>query len=727
MKQAVRKGLKEIIVTEIADPTPTPHHVLVRPFYSLISAGTETADIHTDSLVKEVAENPGHIQKVLNVMMKTDPVGTFHEVRAKFKEYAALGYAGAGIVVDKHSTVTDLEIGQPVAYGGEGTGHAETIITGRNLVARVPKGVEFADACFTTLGSIAMNAVRQAEIQVGETVAVIGLGLVGQLVAQIARCAGAFVVAIDLMPERVELARQTGADAAMIGGDVVTAQIRALTEGRGVDTAIVAAASKSAAPLKQAVSLCRDRGKIVVVGACPLEMPRDLMYVKELQLLMARAYGPGSYDAAYEKGGRDYPLGYVRWTENRNMEEFLRLVSVGKINVKPLVSHTFPLEEATAAYNTILDQEKSSLAVLLKYPAADQPDALTAYQPKRRVEIGGNSAKVDKDVLQFALVGAGNLAKWAHLPSLQKIADANLRAVYSNSGVRGKSYGMRFGAAYNTTDFNEILTDKDVDVVLIASKHKHHAAEAIHALNHGKHVFIEKPMAITADECREVARAVRHSGKQLSVGFNRRYAPFYVELKRQLAQRTAPAAVNIRMNSPGMNSLDFWAAQPEHGGAIIGEACHFVDLMFWLLDAEPIAVSAVSMPADSKEPVGENNIAATFRFADGSIGNLLYCTVGSATSGGELVEVFAPGVAASSEDFKSLVVKKTKRQAKSKTFAEKGYFAQMQKFVSDLRAGNQPEVTVTDGARATFGALKMLEAARTRQVCELDLREALAD
>jgi predicted dehydrogenase len=725
MKQAVRKGLKEIIVEEIADPTVKPHHVLVRPFYSLISAGTETADIHTDSLVKEVAENPSHVQKVLDVMLKTDPVSTFHEVRAKFNEYAALGYAGAGIVIEKHATVTDLQIGQRVAYGGEGTGHAETIITGRNLVARVPDNVELDDAAFTTLGSIAMNAVRQAEISVGETVAVIGLGLVGQLVAQIARCQGAIVIAVDLMAERIEMAKATGADFGFPGGNAVE-EIKAITEGRGADSVIVAAAAKTAAPLKQAAAICRDRGKIVVVGACPMELPRDAMYIKEIELRMARAYGPGSYDAAYEKGGQDYPLAYVRWTENRNMEEFLRLLAADKVSVKPLVSHTFALSEAPRAYNTILDSSVKSLAVLLKYPAAGAPDAVAAYKPQRRVEIFTKNSSAKKDALNFALVGAGNLAKWSHLPSLQKIAGAELRAVFSASGVRGKSYGKRFGAVYNTTEFEEILKDERVDVVLIASRHREHAEQTVAALHAGKHVFVEKPMAITEAECREIYRAVEESGKHLTVGFNRRYAPFYVEMKNLLKNRTAPAAVNVRMNSPGMNSRTFWAAEPEHGGAIIGEACHFIDLMSWLLNAEPVAVSAVSMPSDVQEPIGENNIAASFRFDDGSIGNLTYCTVGSAATGGELVEVFAPGVGASVEDFKKLIVKKSHRKTKSRMFAEKGYFAQMAEFVADLRSGKNPAVTARDGARATIGALRILESARTGKARDFNLDATLA-
>ena len=320
MKQVIRRGLKEIIVDDVADPVVTPNHVLIRPLYSLISSGTETADIHQEGVLKEVAENPSHLRKIWDVMKGAGPIRTLAEVRAKFKEYAVLGYSGAGFVVDAHETVSNLQIGDRVTYGGQGTGHGETILAGRNLVAKVPDNVPFEHACFTTLGSIAMNAVRIAEIGVGDSVAVIGLGLVGQLVSQLVRVQGGVVFGIDVREDRVELARQLGADYALVGSATTPEQILASTSGRGVDCVIVAAASKSSVPVEQAIQMTRDRGRIVVVGAVPLNLSRDQMYIKELQLLMARAYGPGSYDPHYEEDGHDYPLPYVRWTENRNME-----------------------------------------------------------------------------------------------------------------------------------------------------------------------------------------------------------------------------------------------------------------------------------------------------------------------------------------------------------------------------------------------------------------------
>ncbi len=723
MKQVIRRGLKEIIVDEVNDPQVSKNHVLVRPFYSLISSGTETADIHTDNIMKEVADNPSHLQKVWNIMQKTDPLSTINEVRAKFSEYAVLGYSGAGIIVEKGEGILDLTIGQRVAYGGEGTGHGETINVGRNLIARVPDNVPFSDACFTTLGAIAMNTVRQAEIQVGESVVVMGLGLVGQLVAQIVRCQGGVVIATDLMQDRIDLALETGADFGVKSGDAVVLEIEGLTEGRGADCVIVAVASKSAVPVQIAAKMCRDRGRIVVVGACPLELNRDLMYIKDLKLLMARAYGPGSYDKSYEKQGIDYPLPFVRWTENRNMEEFLRLLSVNKVDVKPLVTHEFNLEDAAQGYETILNASTKSLAVLLRYPVNEASDALTEYKPVRKLEMP-NFQAAKKDEINIGLIGAGNLAKWSHLPALQKVSGAKLHAVYSSSGARGKSYALRFGANYACSDYQEMLNDSDIDVILISSASQNHARETVAALNAGKHVFVEKPMAVSVEECREIFKAVKKNQKQVCVGFNRRFAPYYLEMKKELAGRTNPMIVTTRMNSPGMKG-DFWGGDPKYGGATVGEGCHFIDLMYWLTESEPINVTAQSLPIGNEEPLGINNIAASIKFADGSIGNFLYTTVGSDASQGELVEVFANGIGISSENFKNISIKKSSEKKRSKMFAAKGYELQMQTFIEDIRAGRNTAVSAIDGARATIVCLMLIESAKTGESIDIDLKAIL--
>jgi len=722
MKQVLRKGFKDIVVEEVPDPIVAPHHVLIRPHYSLISSGTETASIHQDGVLKEVAGNPSHLKKIRDVMKVVGPVRTVTEVKAKFSEYAVLGYSGAGVIVDKHPTVTDLELGDRVAYGGEGTGHGETILAGRNLVAKVADSLGFEHACFTTLGSIALNAVRTANIGVGDVVAVVGLGLVGQLVAQLARLQGGAVIAIDLKADRVELARRLGSDYALAGSSSTTQEVRAITSGRGADVVIVAAASKSAAPARQALELCRDRGRLVIVGAVELNLPWHEMYLKEIQLFMSRAYGPGSYDTEYEKQARDYPFAYVRWTENRNMEEFLRLTALGRVELEPLITHQFDLEESATAYQTILDPSSNSLAVLLRYRAAASDEPATPFKPLKKVAVAVKRTAMSE--VQVALVGAGNIARWDHLPNLKKARGATLRAVCSASGARGKTYALRFGAAYCCTDYDEILSDPEIDVVMIASRNQYHGAQSLAALRAGKHVFVEKPMALTEEECREICRTVEETGSHLTVGFNRRFAPFYAEMKKQLALRAGPAVLNCRINSPGISG-DYWMADPATGGAVLGEACHFVDLMFWLLDSEPTAVSAYSLPAGKREPIGENNLVASFRFADGSVGNLTYCTVGSRISAGERVEAFAQGIGVVVEDFKRLKIQTGLGRTRSRLFADKGYRPQLESFLTAIRKDTTPEVTARDGARATIGCLRMLESARTKGPCAIDLDATL--
>ncbi len=723
MRQVIRKGLKEIIVDEVPDPVLRRDHVIVQPAYSLISSGTESASIHRGSIAKQVAQKPKHLEMVWRAAKEIGPLRTLSEVRAKFQEYAVLGYSGAGFVLAKHESVLDLEVGDRVAYGGEGTGHSERVLVGRNLVARVPDNVPLNQACFTTLGSIALNAVRIAQIELGDVVAVVGSGLVGQLVGQLVRCHGGRVVALDLLPDRTGLAEKLGAEESAVGGDAARAAVGKLTAGRGADCVIVAAAAKSDGPCRQALEIVRDRGRMVVVGAVELSFPWLEMYLKEVKLFMARAYGPGSYDPLYEVEGQDYPLPYVRWTENRNMEEFLRLTGEGKVLLEDLVTHEYALDDAAEAYDTILDPAAGSLAVVLRYPEDEAPTH--AYEPRTRIDIAqGATARSSGAELGIALLGAGNLARWDHLPNLKKLPGVALRAICSSSGVRGKSYARRFGAEYCCSDFNDVLTDPDVDAVLIASRNQYHADQTVAALKAGKHVFVEKPMALTEDECREIHAVARDADLQLTVGFNRRFADLYVAQKDAISRRSGPAVVDCRVNSPGISGA-YWMADPRIGGAILGEACHFVDLMYWLLDSEIVSVSAYSLPVGDGEPVGQNNIVASFSFEDGSVGNLTYCTVGTAEGGGERVEAFSPGIVARSEDFKKLEIHGAVSKQRSKHYPDKGYRAQLENFVDSIRTGKPTEVTLADGVRSTIACLRILESAASGSPCAIDWESTL--
>lgn len=720
MKQVFRKGLSHIVVAEAPEPIITPNHVLINPVYSLISSGTESASIH-EGVIKEIAENPSQLRKVWDGLKAMGPLSTIAEVRAKFQEYATLGYAGAGLVLERHPSVTDVMVGDRVAYGGEGTGHGETILASKNLIVRVPDEVPFQHACFTTLGSIALNSIRISEVGVGDVVAVVGLGLVGQLVAQLARLQGARVIGIDLRSDRVALARRSGVDHGLDGSLPIAGEVNAITNGLGADCVIVAAASKSAAPCELALEICRDRGQIVIVGAVEIRLPWAEMYAKEIKVLMSRAYGPGSYDPEYEVKGRDYPIAYVRWTEKRNMEEFLRLVALGRVDVQSLITHEFALEDAPEAYQAVKNPKSNSLGVLLRYPAAESFEEAHKFTPQRKVNLESRAAKSD---LKVALVGAGNLARWAHLPSLSKIPNVTLHAVCSASGARGNTYARRFGASYFCSDYRQILDDPEIDVVMVVSRNQHHFSQAFEALMAGKHVFVEKPMALTKLECRELYNAVVVSGNQLTVGFNRRFAPFYKELKQSISKRSSPAVINCRISSPGISG-NYWMADPSIGGAIIGEAVHFVDLMYWLLDSEPTNVSAYCLPTGKTDPIGENNLVATFRFADGSVGSLNYSTIGSKRAPGERVEVFADGLTSVVQDFKHFKSVSNSKRTKSTMWAQKGYEDQLRSFFASITRGESPEITVRDGARATLVCVDMLKSAETLTSREISLEVLL--
>jgi predicted dehydrogenase/threonine dehydrogenase-like Zn-dependent dehydrogenase len=724
MKQVIRKGVGEIIVEEVPDPLVPAHHVLVRPVSSLISSGTETASLHTGSLASQVTES--RVRTVLDVMKREGPAATIRETRAKLRdEYAVIGYSGAGIVGEVHGSVADIQVGDRVAYGGEGTGHAESIVTGRHLVAKIPDGVSFDHAAFATLGAIALNAIRTAQLGVGDRVAIIGLGLVGQLTAQLARVQGAQVMAIDLRPARVRLAIESGADFGLAGGDSLADQVRAITEGRGADVVIVCAASRSSGPTLTALEICRDRGQIVVVGAVALEFPWHQAYLKEIRVLMARAYGPGSYDPGYERQAVDYPFAYVRWTENRNMEEVLRLIARGQLKLDALISHRLPLERAAEAYAQIMDPAAETLGVILQYS-----DPGGSARRKTAVARSGQANRPAPDrkagnEIGVALVGPGVLSKWAHVPALNKIPHTRLVAVHSSSGARGKGVATRYGCDYCTTELDRILEDPAVHAVLITSRNQFHAPQALQALRAGKHVFVEKPMAITEAQCQDLVSAVRQSGLVLTVGFNRRFSPFYIPFKEKLASRTAPAVVHCRVNSPGISG-DYWMADPAIGGAILGEACHFVDLMSWMLAAEPTQVSAYTLPAAMKDPVGANNLVASFLFADGSIGNLTYSTIGSKTSQGELVEAFQPGLGLTSQNFRRLSINGRISRTTSSWLPKKGYERQLVAFIDAIRHGTSPPVTVIDGVRASVACIRALESARSGAPRSIDLQEYLS-
>jgi predicted dehydrogenase/threonine dehydrogenase-like Zn-dependent dehydrogenase len=627
------------------------------------------------------------------------------------------GYVAAGVVIEVGEGIDDLQAGDLVACGGGSANHSEFISVPRNLLVRVPAGVGLREACFTTLGAIAMQGVRRANVSFGETVVVTGLGLIGQLVSQLLVVAGCRVIAVDLIDERLNLARELGAHYTVQAHveDPVNA-IYQLTGYHGADAVIVCAATRSDVPVNQGFEMCRERGRVVIVGDVGMGLERANFYHKELDLLISRSYGPGRYDADYEEKGVDYPIGYIRWTENRNMAEFVRLLEDGKVRVAPLVSAEYGVEDAARAYRALAERPKETLGVLFRYDSAERAGS---YSPlvylRRSVEQRKNNKA------RFAVIGAGSFARGYHLPNLRENSDCELLAIANPTGLKSREVAQEFGAAYCTTNYTDVLADENVDAVLIATRHHLHAEMAIAAARSGKHIFVEKPLALTLKDCQSVCDEVAKSGVLLTVGFNRRFAPSVRELKKLLEGISGPKMITYRVNA-GYLPPNHWTLDPfQGGGRIIGEGCHFFDLFYYLTGAEPVRIAATMATPPEGKSRDPANLSATLTFIDGSVATLLYTVIGNKNLPKERLEVFAGGKAFTLDDFKSLQaygVQTTKAPTRS---GDKGHAQLLRHFCDAVRGKTKLEITAEDGLRATLCSLKALESIRTGTFADLRL------
>ena len=645
MKQVFRQAGK-VCVDDIPAPALTDNVVLVANAFSLISAGTEAAAVKAKpvGMLKRAIRNPGLVARAAGMLVQEGPAKTLQAARPPAPRRAPLGYSSAGIVLAVGRNVLDVNVGDRVACGGgQFAQHAGIIAVTRNLTAQVPANVSLDHACFATLAAVPMHAVRRAGVQFGETVVVLGLGLLGLLAVQIARAGGYRVIGFDLDESRTELARAIGAERAFVLGkcDPVS-EIDALTHGFGADAVLVCAATSSSEPVNLAFDLCRPRGRVVAVGAFGMELDRSKMYAKELDLVMSTSYGPGRYDPVYEEAGVDYPIGHVRWTEGRNMDEFLRLLGAGKVDVGELVHAAFPVDEAASAY-AALREPHSKPAILLSYDAERH-----VKQPGRihTVEVRPASAAPIEGRIRVGVIGAGGFVSRYRLPFLKELSDQySLRAISTVDGPSCGALAREFGAVTATTDYEEILRDPEVDLVLVGTRHDLHFPLVKKSLEAGKRVFVEKPLCLRPEELDEVADLSGTTGLPVIVGFNRRYAPLTVVLESRLRQETAPFVILYRANA-GHIPADHWAQDGDVGGGrIIGEACHFIDVVRFLVGPD-IAVSDVQAavaPADGVRIVARDNFVASISFADGSIASLVYTSLGSRDMEKERVEVFAGG------------------------------------------------------------------------------------
>jgi predicted dehydrogenase/threonine dehydrogenase-like Zn-dependent dehydrogenase len=710
-------------VTEVPAPKLLPGCVLVRMAASLVSAGTERAscEFASKNLLQKAKARPDLVREVINKIQRDGVFSAISAVRGRLDRPNALGYSSSGTVVGVGEGVTDLYIGDRVACAGAGYAvHAEFACIPRLLTARIhpDSAVCCEEAAFTTLGAVALHGVRTADVKLGDVVAVIGLGLLGQLTVQILKAAGCRVLGMDIVPERAELASRLGADDVTVTRDGLRDLCLHHSNGHGVDAVLITAETASSEPVDVAGEVARDRGVVVAVGTVGMDIQRKLYFEKELDFRVSRSYGPGRYDSAYEQKGRDYPIGYVRWTETRNMEAFLQLLSGGKVDVKPLVTHRFPIQRAQDAYELIMGKVgQPFLGVLITYP--EQAEASHEIQL-----VGKGTARVIAGAksMTIGLLGAGNFAVSTLLPAIKQIRGAELVGVCAANGSHARHAAEKFGFRYCATEEQGIVNNPDVNALVIATRHHLHATQVLAGIEAGKHIFCEKPLCLNEIDLAEIVSTRAASGHHLllMVGFNRRFAPMAVKMKAFLDRIREPLALHYRVNV-GFVDHDHWVNDPEQGGGrILGEVCHFIDFLTFLAGALPVEVQARSLT--TLERYSEDNVIVSLRFANGSQGTISYLANGDRSYSKERVEVFGGGAVAVLEDFRRLeLVRHGRGQIfRSRLRQDKGHGAALEAFAGAVCGSGELPIPFDEIVSTTLTTLGAVESRSLGKPVEVD-------
>ena len=707
----------ETVIVDVPIPQVQAGMALVHTRASLVSAGTERmlVEFGGKSLLGKALSRPDLVKQMADKARREGVLSTVEAAFNRLDQPMPLGYSSSGVIELIGEGLQGFKVGDRVACAGGGYAvHAEYALVPHNLLALLPKQVDFDSGAFTTLGAIALHGFRLSKAQLGETVGVIGLGLLGLLAVEIASAAGCQVFGVDLDETRVKLAGQMSATA-VLRPQAVEAAL-AFSHGRGLDNILICADTPTADPVELAGEIARDRGHVVAIGAVGLTLPRKIYYQKELSFINSRSYGPGRYDPAYEEAGQDYPIGYVRWSEGRNMEAFVDLLAKGQVDVKALITHRFPIENAPEAYDLITGKTSQSfLGVLLTYPEATSSKVKlqVANEPVKKTSLpisGVNSVRL-------GVLGAGNFANAIMLPALKKIPSIELVSITSGSGFHADFASKKYGFKYTATSENEILQDPQVNTISILTRHHLHAEQVVRALQAGKHVFCEKPLATTPEQLAQIKQQLltTENSPLLMVGFNRRFAPMSRRLYEFIEARQEPLIATYRINA-GSIPLTHWTQDPvQGGGRIIGEGCHFVDFLAFLVGAAPVSVTAQSLPDDSR--YREDNVVMTFTFPDGSVGSVIYLANGDKAFPKERVEVYVGGRVAVLDDFRTLeLVSQGKRRViHSRLRQDKGHRAEWEAFSQAMIAGGPPPIPYEHLFGVTEATFAALDAIRSRQ------------
>ena len=710
MKQLIQNFKSgELYVDEVPVPSLSEGFVLIENKYSLISSGTErgTVKVAQASLLGKAKQRPDLVAQVLQNIRKEGLSATLKKVQTKLDSLKALGYSSAGVVLASLDKNSKFQAGDRVACAGQDyASHAEVVSVPQNLVARVPDNVSFEEAAFTTLGAIALQGVRQAEPRLGENVCVIGLGLLGQLTCQLLRANGCHVFGIDLSDRLVSLAREYSADMAISRSLPDLEKIcNSFTNGFGFDSIIITAAAPTNDPIELSAELSRKKGKVIIVGSVKMDVPRDPhFYRKELDLRMSCSYGPGRYDSNYEEDGMDYPHAYVRWTEQRNMESFLALVSKGHINLKPLITQQFEIDEAEKAFDIVLGKsQEPHIGILLRYPER-------GAKTKTRVQVV-ELKKEKSSKITAGFIGAGSFAQSYLIPNA-KSRGVVLHTVTNSRGITSKNVAQKFGFGFSSSSAEDVINSTEINTVFIATPHNSHAKLVSTALLAGKHVFVEKPLSIDYAGLEEVEEAKRNSKGILMVGFNRRFSSAVQEIRRRVTPLNEPLVMNFRVNA-GIIPKDHWIQKPEVGGGrIIGEMCHFFDLMEYLNGSLPVKVSAESIQTQNDKFVNQDNVVINVKFANGSIGTLTYVSNGDSSLPKEKLEVFCGGLACIIQDFRNVMIYANGKETKIEC-SGKGHREEVGAFIDAIQKSGEDPIPFGSIVRTTLLCFKAIESLNT--------------
>jgi len=713
-------------VADVPAPALGRGMILVKNYFSVISAGTEktSVDSRKSSLLTRARMQPDEVRKVVEEVRRNGLTRTYKRIMSKLDSSAALGYSSSGVVLAVEQGVQDIEVGDRVACAGaEYAIHGDVIAVPRNLVAKIPEGVSMEAAAYTTIAAIALQGVRQAAPTLGETIVVIGLGLLGQFTVQFLKANACRVIGIDIDKHAVELALRSGADAALHRhDDAVESIVQSLSGGHGADAVIITAGTNSNDPIELSGRISRERGRVIVVGAAMMNIPRGPYFMKEIDIRISRSYGPGRYDKDYEVEGLDYPIGYVRWTENRNMTACLDLLAEGRMNTDILTTHRFPIDNALEAYE-LIEGKKSDpyVGIMIAYEdlSTSEFDAITRPDSDAAPVISPRRSS-----LTVGFIGAGSFASGFLLPHLKEMQDVTMDTVCNRGGLTSADMRNKFGFRKATTDARDIFDDEQIGTVFIATRHGDHAPYALEALRRGKHVFVEKPLALHEDQLADIERVLTGHPELrgrllLMVGYNRRFAPLIMDMRSFFAGLREPAIVHYYVNA-GLLPKDHWTQHPlEGGGRILGEICHFVDTIQYLTNALPVRISADCIASENEAVTNFDNVNITLRMSDGSLGIITYASNGDSSIPKERIVMSGSNTSAIMDNFQSLILARGGKQERKRGNGDKGHRNEVIAFMDAIRRKEEAVIPLRDLMATTRTTFRILEALTNREVVTL--------